>query len=312
MSFNTKGLTDPSKAVAIKKWLLDNSFSFDFICLQEIKCEGKVLEFNLKRLNPNYTWFSTAHENGRGGSVIGINPSFAKEVVKSYKNKSWVCVEFGGELNFSLVSVYAPCNPRERALVWEELSSLTGNLLLCGDFNMVAFAEDRHLRNRYVLYGLEEGEWSNLAVSLDLTDMSQDSGFTWNNKQIGENYRAARLDRFYMSDMLLERWPHSSCQISRSTQISDHYPLILKATADKAMVRSGWFHADPVFFDDPKVREDIHFIFRAAFNSYPSPAKAWSVAVSQAQQRLAHYMRLARERRGAYRKALELEIKHRC
>lgn len=148
LSFNSKGLTDPARAVSIKKWMVDNGFSFDLICLQEIKCAGFVLDFNLKRINSSFSWFSSVHDAGRGGIVIGVSSSLAKDIVDVFVNKSWVCVDFGGELNFKCMSVYAPCSPRERAQVWSDIAAISGDVILCGDFNMVEYTEDRFQHGR--------------------------------------------------------------------------------------------------------------------------------------------------------------------
>ena len=109
----------------------------DILCLHEIKCEGDTLEFNLKRLSSNHTWYHSDHEAGKGGIVIGIANSYSKDVLDVISAKSWACVKLGGELNLNLISVYSPCGPRERASVWEEIASLSGNCIVCGDFNMV-------------------------------------------------------------------------------------------------------------------------------------------------------------------------------
>ena len=226
LSYNCKGLTDPSRAVAIKNWIRDNGFKFDAVCLQEIKCDGSSLSFNLKRINSSFSWFSSKHETGKGGTAIGISRDIAKDVMNVISNKEWVCIQLGGELNVNLISVYAPCSPRERAKVWEDISSITGNSIMCGDFNNVEFIEDRYLRSGYVLQGLEEVAWTNLAMTLDLTDVSTDTGFSWTNKQSGEHFRAARLDRVYFSEQSLERWPIINCSLNKSILISDHYPLL--------------------------------------------------------------------------------------
>ena len=145
---------------------------------------------------------------------------------------------------------------------------------------MVEFSEDRLHGQGYVVQGMEEVEWTLLSTTLDIIDVSQDSGLTWNNKQRGDSFRAARLDRFYFSDSILARWPNTVCTINRSINISDHYPLILTAKVSKDVVRSGWFHADASFFHYPEVRHDVQTIFRNAFDHCSSPSQAWSLAVS--------------------------------
>ena len=73
---------------------------------------------------------------------------------------SWVAVSLGGEFNVNLVSMYAPNSPRERTQVWKEVSGLSGNSLICGDFNMVEHSSDRFMGLGYVIQGQEELDWS--------------------------------------------------------------------------------------------------------------------------------------------------------
>ena len=71
--------------------------------------------------------------------MLEISNVYAKDVVNVKATMTWVCIELGGELNFNLVSVYSPYNLRERAQMWNDLSFVSGNCILCGDFNMVEF-----------------------------------------------------------------------------------------------------------------------------------------------------------------------------
>ena len=178
----------------------------------------------------------------------------------------------------NIISVYAPNSPRERALVWNDLSGFAGDTLLCGDFNMVESSIDRFQGLGYVLQGIEEVDWLDMSCSLDILDVSQDSGFTWTNKQAGTDFRSARLDRFYASDSLIARWPILKSFVDNSTQVSDHNPLILQASSTDQISRNGWFHADPSFFKFPEVIADVTQIFKESFAKFSSPSKAWAQA----------------------------------
>ena len=114
-----------------------------------------------------------------------------------------------------------------------------------------------------------------MAASLDLTNISQDFGFIWTKKQVGDAFRVARLDNFYMSEALLERWPSTTSSLDRSTQIFDHYPLILKATSTKDKTRNGWLHANVAFFGYLEVGQNVMRIFKDCFEHVYSSSKAW-------------------------------------
>lgn len=196
-------------------------------------------------------------------------------------NQHWVCLHFGGSLNLNLISVYAPCNHKGRAEVWQELAALQGNSILCGDFNMVEIIEDRYLGAGTVLHGKEQETWEDMTNVLDLADVSSSTGFTWSNKQSGSCFRAARLDHFYVSMDLQDMWADISCKTDKTINISDHYSLIFKASSTSDKTRSGWFHSDPALFSFLEVQNDVESIVSTAFQSHSHPAQAWSDAISK-------------------------------
>ena len=104
------------------------------MCLQEVKCAGSTLYFNLKRLSNYHNWYSLVHEIGKGKTVARVANALASNIVKVFDSKSWVCVEVCiGDLSFMVIFVYAPCSPRERALVWNKLAALPVHAILCSD-----------------------------------------------------------------------------------------------------------------------------------------------------------------------------------
>lgn len=98
ISFNTKGLTDPLRAVQIRNWLFCNSFSFDFLCLQEIKCSGSLIQNNRRRIGANFSWFVSTHNNGKGGTTISISKNLTQYVTNRFFHDNWVGLHWGGIL----------------------------------------------------------------------------------------------------------------------------------------------------------------------------------------------------------------------
>lgn len=269
-SYNVKGLTDPSRAIAIKNWMKDNSFQFDILCLQEIKCTNFILDSNLS--SNQWKWFHSVHEVGKGGTTIGFNQWLVPPIKKVSQHKHWVSIELYLPFNIQVVSVYAPCNNRERTQVWKDLSLSLTTSVICGDFNMVDSLDDRHQGKGYVVQGLEIHEWLNLFSNINLVDCSSDTGFTWSNKQLGDCFRAARLDRFLLSCSLINRWPFLNYRVDNSIQLSDHKPVIMLLISSGKDNRTGWFHVDPTLFYFPEVQTDVQNIILEAFNNSPSPA----------------------------------------
>ena len=66
--------------------------------------------------------------------------------------------------------------------MWKDISGLSGDCLVCGDFNMVEQSSDRFSGLGYVIQGQEELDWFHLVCQLNLSDISKDLGSTWSNK----------------------------------------------------------------------------------------------------------------------------------
>ena len=66
--------------------------------------------------------------------------------------------------------------------IWEELSSLTGQVIIIGDFNMVEHVEDRWEGKGIVLRGQEElDSWNAMKHQLDLVNVGNIGEYTWQN-----------------------------------------------------------------------------------------------------------------------------------
>lgn len=63
-----------------------------------------------------------------------------------YSNASqpnWIGVKKGGPSPYTVISIYAGGSVPERTQIWEELSSIQGEIILAGDFNMVENIDER-------------------------------------------------------------------------------------------------------------------------------------------------------------------------
>lgn len=288
-SFNCRGLSDPVRAVAIRNWKYMLNKKMDFACLQEVKCTNNVLNFNLKRIDNCFQWFCTSHEEGRGGAAIGISPTLAKSLKDYFCTPHWVKIALGAPYMCNIICVYAPNLAIARSKVWEEISQVNNPTILLGDLNMVETLADRHNLVGHVVAGEERRAWANLCNQLELKDMSINTGPTWSNHQIGNDFRAARLDRCYMSVPLLDKYSQITCFLDKTTHISDHFPIILDAKVTNVRCRNGWFHSDSTLFKCNVVQKSVQAIFTEAFKLNQSPSKAWAIAVRNTQTALIQF-----------------------
>ena len=283
LSFNCKGLTNPDRAKAIQIWLKDLQLNLDVLCLNEVKTTGFTLESNLKSVNRSFKWFSSSHSNGRGGVCLGLNGVLSTHVTHFHSDENWVSISLSSPFSLTLVAVYAPSIASDRKFVWNKLAQVTGPVLMLGDFNMVTSVQDRWNKKGNIIAGAEDLAWKDLYATLDLQDVSVNSGLTWSNNQAGEFFRAARLDRFYCSLDVVKNFALLEAKTLCSISISDHWPVLLVMSNPNLQVRSGWFHADQSLFKFKEVRDSVEDIFNNAFGSFKSPSKAWSVAVKDTQ-----------------------------
>ena len=66
LSFNVKGLCDPSKAKKVKEWLRQQGH-FDAVVFIEVKCAGEPLFQRLTSISDQLTWVVFDHRQGTGG-----------------------------------------------------------------------------------------------------------------------------------------------------------------------------------------------------------------------------------------------------
>ena len=286
ITWNVKGLTDPQKAEAISSWLFKGQMKLDFLCLQEIKATGTTVKQRLRTVHPGLTWLHTPNNQGTGGAAIGVHPQSTIEEVlcSSASQPNWIGVKIGGPTPYTVISIYAGGSVPERTQIWEELSSIQGEIILAGYFNMVENIDDRWESKGQTIRGQELLSWTNLKNMLDLADMGNVGEFTWQNYSPPPLARKARLDRAYVSRGLANSFIRVKAAPSYSSCASDHYPVVLNLDNKDNKVRANWFHTDPKLFKLPCVQEAMERIWN--WGGPESPAAKWSKAVKLTQELL--------------------------
>ncbi|GKV07275.1 hypothetical protein SLEP1_g19071 [Rubroshorea leprosula] len=136
--------------------------------------------------------------------------------------------EWGSQqLSCNMVNVYAPCDKKEKVLLWEEMGSLVSNQggrwLLAGDFNSVRSIIERKGRLGETQ---DMEEFNRFVEGTGLIDVKLlNRKFTWYRS---DGSLMSRLDRFLLSSemSMVERdWT----QVGVRRSISDHCAIILKS-----------------------------------------------------------------------------------
>ncbi|GKV35665.1 hypothetical protein SLEP1_g43906 [Rubroshorea leprosula] len=149
-----------------------------------------------------------------------------KERVGSHREKEggiWV----EEDIAVNLVNVYAPCDVKERRMMFDELKLVITNKggcwCLMGDFNITRNQQEKS-GDRGVSNGMRV--FNEFIRDMELVDLPLiGRKFTW-YKPNGE--AMSRLDRFLMTEDWMSKWVNSK-QWGLKRSISDHCPILLKS-----------------------------------------------------------------------------------
>lgn len=142
VSWNCRGLGNPSKAEAIKDLLkMEPS---DILLLQETKIEGKaLLDISQKKWKKNTGKAVSSRGSSRGLATLWPEDLF--QLKNSHETQHWIFTELmhiSSKLSFSLFNLYVPVLYSEKRECWTSLKAFLeqhtpNNIILAGDLNIV-------------------------------------------------------------------------------------------------------------------------------------------------------------------------------
>lgn len=140
ISWNIRGLESPNRKYIVRR-MLNKHKDLDFVMLQEVKASSFSLDVNLTFVWKDTLRICTKHNKGKGGVVILIYPKWKASILCSEispcNRAVWVSIK-DGDSTFGICTVYAPNDYRERADLWQWISSLPDiPWIVGGDFNMI-------------------------------------------------------------------------------------------------------------------------------------------------------------------------------
>ena len=117
--------------------------------MQEVKIFGFMLSSTHRVIWLDNIMFSSQHEFGRGGVVTLLSPRLHFAIISHGSDPThciiWLLLSINNH-SFGVINVYASNDAMERAQMWVWLADnlLPATWVLCGDFNMVEVASEKH------------------------------------------------------------------------------------------------------------------------------------------------------------------------
>ena len=229
ISWNVRGLGGFEKRKEVSNMVREkNPF---ILCLQESKL-AVVSDLISKAIwNNNNVDFSYQPSVGASGGLITMWNRTEIEVVSSFSmdhvlGTQGFFVQSGEK--FTLLNVYAPCDASRQHVLWLNISARLAtlrddNVCVCGDFNVVRYAEERRSVGG-VVNSVGSARFNDMIDDNILVDLPlRGRKFTWYR---GDGRSMSRIDRFLLSEGWCLTWPNC-VQMASSRGLSDHCPLQL-------------------------------------------------------------------------------------
>lgn len=234
ISWNVRGLGGLEKRKEVRALIQDNCPLI--VCIQETKlhvCDGG---FGVVLWGHQSVAFSFRPSIGASGGLLTAWDTSEVEVWSTVSLDYSLLIHgqfIKSNEEFYLFNVYAPCDARERTLLWDSLSvrlqMMRGKkVCVCGDFNAIRSREER----RSVSVGQIASDFSHFNAFIDnnvLVDLPLEGrNFTWFK---GDGKSMSRLDRFLLSEDWCLVWPNC-LQIAQMRGVSDHCPIVLSVAEE--------------------------------------------------------------------------------
>ncbi|CAM8969112.1 unnamed protein product [Rhodiola kirilowii] len=207
------------------------------------------------------SWSSVDAEGNSGGLLTVWDPEFML-LRSEVKGKGFILVQgyVKGDQQpvlINLVNVYAPCNEKEKAALWESLVSLKplyeGEWIVGGDFNSVLIEEERR---GFKFCERDALLFQDFIRAMGLVDIPLiGKRFTWSNRN-----GASRLDRFLVTPGILSLWPKLE-QKGLDKGPSDHSAIALME--EEKVWGAKPFRVLNVWLEHPQAKELIREAWEA-------------------------------------------------
>jgi exonuclease III len=230
LTWNIRGLNGRSKQRTLRDCI--KAENPDMLLLQETKCAGTEADTIFQRIWRDCHFTSTDAAGASGGLAILWNPK-SVSVHNLFSTEGTITVSFriiGTNQERTVTNVYGPQNQQDKDHLMQRLQHIntllpTRNWILGGDFNMILTLEEKTGGAKKL--DSDSGKFQALIDQLNLVDIENSNGtYTWSNRRSGAQHIACRLDRFLISEEIMELGTQLESLILPRAG-SDHWPLTL-------------------------------------------------------------------------------------
>ncbi|GAV89527.1 Exo_endo_phos domain-containing protein, partial [Cephalotus follicularis] len=195
--WNIRGLNDTSKQKEVRHFVQKNGVAF--LGLLETTVRSLNMERVARGLVKGWKCVSNHKDSLLGRIWVLWNPGLVNFRVAAISRQA-----IHGELRWAGYSlwvsvVYGDCNYIFRRELWKELEKQARRFsakpwIICGDFNVSRYPH-KHSGGRGSISSATK-EFECCIQKCELEDIKQSGKvFTWNNKRLGEDFLAKKLDR---------------------------------------------------------------------------------------------------------------------
>lgn len=254
-SWNIRGLNSKGKQRYLKERVKKDKPSI--MILQETKMEWQQLTEIIRKMRLGYEVIAQdAVATARGLAIIW-NPEeiIFENWISLPKMLSGVFRLVGKTERVLIIGVYGPHIYREKQVFMKNIQTLRRLVpepawIIGGDFNLIRNLGEKKGGIRKEDQTMEE--FNDMIKELKLVDIPTTNGIhTWNNRRGGKNQIASRLDRFLLSEQILNKDVFIESKILPSLG-SDHWPISLDIDIKKIKGKKP-FRFESFWLRDPQI-----------------------------------------------------------
>lgn len=273
VSWNVRGLGDPSRKLSLKKFIDELGEIPHFIAIQEGNVNDFWLQQMVRFIGNGFQLVGPGANHAERYSflLVGAGITIINQGSVLAGRGTWAEIQHNGD-KLLVASIYAPNVDTERATFWkalqDDLPEVPG--IIAGDFNMTENANDR-MGHEKTMWGTELLSWNGLKLHQDLIDvlLSKDApgtlNMTWDNGRSGSACNKARLDRFYATQGGWWFTRSSKIKLHRDQALSDHLPISCKWEWGDQVVpgRESYFKLNCLLLRDTRVQEQFETLWKS-------------------------------------------------
>lgn len=235
-SWNIRGLNSKGKQRYLKERLRKDKPGIAII--QEMKITMQQMVRIIKKLKIQYEVMGQDAIGTAGGLTIMWNPE--ELIFENWTSLPRIltssCRVIGSAERVLITRVYGPHTRGDREIFIKNVKEARGLYpempwIIGGDFNLIRTLDEKKGGIRRTDQFMDM--FNDIIAEQRLVDMQTINGiFTWNNRRGGKNRLASRLDRFLLSESIMNRDVFLEAKIMRALG-SDHWPIRLEIDIKK-------------------------------------------------------------------------------